>query len=138
MTPSERIQRLREETARAAGGHPEWQTGYLDEWTEDEAHWVDACGITEAGTRNVVVYDEGSPDIDQSHHIARWDPQAAARALDLAEMVLTDHEPCAVLHPDAQGQAVRWCHREDEQWPCRRAQVALALLDTIDPEGAAP
>jgi hypothetical protein len=125
-SPAVRVQRLREETAAASHGHPHWQVGYLDTWSGDEPRWVgdgyQGGRVSEADTGEVVVYDEGSPSDEQAAHIARWDPKAAEKVLD----VLAD------------ALALSAALNEQELFTAGRRleSVALSLLDTLDPEGA--
>lgn len=104
MNVTERIQRLREETARAADGS--WEV------TTDEpgGEYLDVDGPLGGWVART---DSGYPAT--SAHIARWDPQAAARALDLLDHLF------------------RWPHFYSDA----ALERATALLDTIDPEGAA-
>lgn len=116
-TPTERIQRLREETAHATPAP--WMV-------DDDAPQVvlkpDKPGFSWDGKIVATVPDDdfGLVEHSDSGHIARWDPQAAARALDLLEVIDTHVIPAVGI---VTGGILR--------------VASLALLDTIDPEGAA-
>lgn len=111
MTPQERVQRLREATAKATPGA--WRQ---DEW------WV-----LEENHESPIAHLEGHfREVDGNcEHIARWDPATAATVLDLVTSVLAEHAPCKTCPGGA-------CHRCDESWPCVNGSFVLAVLDALD------
>jgi hypothetical protein len=65
-----------------------------------------------------------------AHHIARWDPVAAGKVLDLLHGVFDTHEEryrkSVGLH----------CGSDYNLWPCADYTAALAVLDALDGGGA--
>jgi hypothetical protein len=125
-TPAVRVQRLREETRKAVTGD------IIDgsRWFLDTIH-------PQSAVFEVVAEDEGTIIVSgelQAAHIARWDPKAAEKVLDLLAFVFDRHHEA--LNYDGDQSPLGICDREPVGWPCAEYRAALSLLDTLDPEGA--
>jgi hypothetical protein len=126
-----RVQRLREETAKAVEAP----------WTVDADNHLGLASVRLPYADYAVAarakgwrFDMCTPNDATAHHIARWDPKAAEKVLDLLAFVFDRHHEA--LNYDGDQQPLGICDREPVGWPCTHYRVALALLDTLDPEGA--
>ena len=110
-TPADRVQRLREETAEATDG--EWGV-----WDRGVGYCIRVGDELDEYDHPTLLPDGFRTDIGRAEdaaHIARWDPKAAEKVLDLVAVVIAHHSPY-------------------ESNPVLRE--ALAVLDALDPQEA--
>jgi uncharacterized protein DUF6221 len=86
----------------AAQGHPRWTSDSL-RWSDEVNDFVlvddpDDGGVVEVDTQEVVVYNEGRPDHDQSKHIAYNDPAAVIADLGSKRRIVNLLSPTWVSH----------------------------------------
>jgi hypothetical protein len=113
-----------EAAAKAAKAPSPWKAA------EHEAdNWI----VTDAAGEPLI-YDEGTPSLEEAAHIARHDPARVLREVEAKRTILAEHDPCyPTYYPTPSGQPTCGvCHSggfdwDPERWPCATVR-ALAVV----------
>ena len=113
-----------ETATAAAGGDPNWTANPDDR----------GSAIIRDGGGGVVVYDEGSPSLDEALHIARHNPARVLAEVDAKRRILNEHA-CPCPDPDCGdcGACSGDHHADPTPAPCTTVRL-LALPFTGHPD----
>jgi hypothetical protein len=113
-----------EAVAKAAQAPSPWKAA-----THESDHWI----VTDAAGEPLI-YDEGTPSLEEAAHIALHDPDRELRVVAAKRAILARHFP---IKWDGEHIACAWCSDDIEAgpglpWPCPDVRD-LAAVDSGHP-----
>ena len=113
-----------EAAAKACQSPSPWKAA-----THPSDHWI----VTDA-TGDALIYDEGTPTLEEAAHIARHDPARVLREVEAKRKIVELHRPDPAEYIDADGDDRSsvdcWtCETGGvpDSWPCPTIRAAAAV-----------